>query len=184
MFDKAIEELKKFDWDTILTNALSVEALNLSQWRFLKALVIELSLEKYSHSRLVYVAGVHKDFDWPELDLTADQKGSTSTSMYKQNGFLRKRYNILLNNSMGTNKKETLDKSEICDIIICVYNDGVFVIGKEMAQKYLIKKGDGFGISIPSKDIIEITGRKYITTRNEDLLGLQDDVIKMIVSRI
>lgn len=184
MLDAAIKELRSFNWDKVIENALSLETFNDGQWRFQKAYIIEKSLEKYSNSNLVYVAQKHKDFDWPKLNLTADQKGMTSASMYKKNGQLKKKYSIMLNNSMGTNTKETLDKSDICDIIICIYNDGVFIVDKETALKYLVKKGDGFGINVPGKDIIQITGRRYINNRNNKLQNLKKEIEDLIWSKI
>jgi hypothetical protein len=177
--DDVVKELKSFNWDKVLEAILSLEGFNVRQWRFMKAIIVEISIEKYSNSNLVYVDEVHKDFDWPKYKISVEAKNH-GTCMYKKNGGLKKSYNILLTNSMGTNNKKTLDKDDISDIILCVYTDGVFIIEKETALKNLVKKGDGFGISISSSDIIQITGRRYVNTRNEKLLRLKDELLNII----
>ena len=65
--------------------------------------------------------------------------------------------------------KQTLDDSEISDIIVVVYNDGVFAISKETAKKFLNKKGDGFSLLIPKEEITLIY-KNSIKEKNDKIL--------------
>lgn len=182
-WENIIKELKSFNWRKILEISNSLSMFNDAQWRFLKAFVIELSLEKYSNDHLKYVALKHKDYDWVKLNVTVELKSNTSCSMFGKKGKIKNNFTILLNNSMGTNNKQTLDNSEISDIIVVVYNDGVFAISKETAKKFLNKKGDGFSLLIPKEEITLIY-KNSIKEKNDKILSLKDDIMKLIRSKI
>lgn len=181
-WENVVEKLKTFNWKKILEVSNSLSEFNDAQWRFFKALVIELTVEKYSNDHLVYVALKHQDYDWPKLDATVELKSNTSASMFGKKGEMRKNFTVLLNNSMGTNNKQTLDDSELSDIIVAVYNDGVFAISKETAKKYLQKKGDGFGLLVPKEEITLI----YKSPAKESIENflLKDSIMQVVRSVI
>lgn len=183
MFDNAVNELKKFNWHNILTTACSLSDFNDAQWRFLKALIIELCIEKYSNDNLKYVGVPHKDYDWTKLDLSVELKSNTSHTMFGKRGKIRDNFTIMLNNSMGTNNKVTLDKSEVSDIIVAVFADGVFAIDKETAINHLVKKGDGFSIVIP-KDRITMVYQNSNITEDTSFNSLKNDIMNLIRSKI
>ena len=183
-FNTVVEELKKFDWQKIIINSNSLSAFNDSQWRFLKGFIIEQCVEKYSDYTLEYVALKHKDYDWKNLNLSVELKSNTSNSMFTGKGRLKKNYSLMLNNSMGTNKKTTLDISDISDIIIGLYSDGVFAIDKITAMKYTVKKGDGFNIIIPKSEVTVIYRQSSSFEEDNLMLSLKDDIINLIRSRI
>lgn len=159
-----INDLKSFNWKKVLEKDL--DDLNDSQWRFLKGLIVELTLEKYSgNNGLVYVGDIHKDFDWHKHNLTVELKSQMSGNMYLKNGGLAKNYTIKLNNSNGTNTKNVLSPNDIADILIVVKNDGAFVINRDTVLKNAKKDGDGFTVKVHKSQITEITGKIFIDNR-------------------
>lgn len=154
-----LQELKTFNWQTIIDYGHSLEDLNDRQWRFLKGLVAELTVEKHSQNNLIYVGEDHKDFDWPKLGKTVELKSQLSESIYTTKGRLKKNFAIKLNNSNGTNKKEQLDAKEVCDYILVVRSDGAFVIDRDTVMQHARKTGDGFEVRVGADQITEISGR-------------------------
>jgi hypothetical protein len=183
VYDAAIDEIRKFDWTKILNKANSLAAFNTGAWRFTKAKIIELTVEKYSNGNLVYVDQKHKDFDWPSMNFSVELKSVTSLRMYTKTGKMKKSYEILLNNSMGTNKKE-LDISEISDLLIAVYSDGAYVINKEIVMKYLKRNGDGFRVYVPKSEIIPVVDRAYKFVEDTSVASLQKDILTLIKEKI
>jgi hypothetical protein len=183
-FNTTVEELKKFDWQKIIIKSNSLSPFNDSQWRFLKGFIIEQCVEKYSDYMLEYVALKHKDYNWKNLDLSVELKSNTSSSMFTGKGRLKKNYSLMLNNTMGTNSKMTLDITDISDIIIGLYSDGVFVIDRKTALKYSVKKGDGFNIIVPKSEVAVIYSQFSSKKKDESMLLLKDDIINLIRSRI
>lgn len=185
MYEDAIEEMKRFDWETILDKANSLSAFNKASWRFMKAKIIELIVEKYSNGNLVYVDEKHKDFDWPSKNISVELKSITSSKIFtEKRKKLKQKYSILLNNSMGTNNKNMLDISEISDIILVIYIDGVFAITKDTALKHARKNGDGYRLFVPKQDIIPIALRKDFAASNENLSNVLSEIINLIKAKI
>jgi hypothetical protein len=153
-----LQELKTFHWQTIIEYGLSLNDLNGRQWRWLKGLIVELTVEKHSKNNLVYVGEDHKDFDWPRQEKTVELKSQLSQSMYTKKGRLTKNFTIKLNNSNGTNKKEQLDPAEVCNLILVVRNNGAFVIDQQTVIDNSYKTGDGFGVKVDADQIVEVSG--------------------------
>lgn len=83
-----------------------------------------------------------------------------SMKIYKKNG-IKPKYNIKLNNSMGTNNKKELDQNNICDIIVFLFRDGVFALDKNSIMKNVVHAGDGFNVIGPTEELIPITNRIF-----------------------
>jgi hypothetical protein len=158
MNQNIIDDLKAFDWQTIIEYGNSLDDLNDSQWRFIKGLAVELCVEKYSNSDLTYVGVKHKDFNWPAHNITAELKSQLSGGMYGKKGKLNKNYTIKLNNSHGTNKQKTINPADVADVIIVVRDDGAFAIDQATAIRNAVSGGDGFEVKVPKDEIIELTG--------------------------
>ena len=160
MNQNIIDDLKAFDWQTIIEYGNSLGDLNSGQWRFLKGLVCELITEKCSNGNLIYVGQDHKDFDWPRhnISISVELKSQLSTSMYTEKGRLRKNYPIKLNNSNGTNEKKELTTANVADIIIVVRDDGAFMIDQATAINRAKPAGDGFNVKVSKDEIIELSG--------------------------
>lgn len=153
-----INDLKNFDWQTVLDWANSLNDFNDAQWRFLKGLMIEYSVAKHGDPTFKYVGQVHKDFEWGKHNIDVELKSNMTTSMYTKKGQLRKNYGIKLSNSMGTNKKKKLNPSDVADIIIVPTENGVFVIDRATAVAHSKVKGDGVEIKVPGTSVTPLTG--------------------------
>ena len=160
MNQNIIDDLKAFDWQTIVEYGNSLDDLNQGQWRFIKGLVCELITEKCSNGNLIYVGQNHKDFDWPRhnISISVELKSQLSASMYTEKGRLRKNYPIKLNNSHGTNEKKKMDIADVADIIIVVRYDGVFMIDQATAINRAKPAGDGFNVKVSRDEIVELSG--------------------------
>lgn len=184
MFDTAVAKIKEFDWEKILSKATSLESFNDRQWRFMKGLIVELAVEKYSNNNLKYVGEEHKDYDWPALNLSVELKSMTSSKMYTKKGRLKSSYNIMFTNSLGTNNKKSLDNHEISDILLAVFSDGAFVIDKKIVLKFLQKKGDGFSVCIPYNKITPIMNYVPIIKNDDSILDMKDKILEIIKEKI
>lgn len=159
MKNEIISDIKKFNWNKIIEIGNSLSDLNGRQWRFLKATFIEKAIEKYGVKGLKYVAEDHRDHIWPIHKIDVEVKSVLSSSMYLKNGKLKKNYNIRFNNSMGTNKKNVPSSNHVANVIICVYNDGAFIVDGKNSIDSMTSNGDGFTLKISRDDVIEITGK-------------------------
>ena len=178
-----IDALRKFDWHQIIDKGNKLEDLNDRQWRFIKGLVIELILEKYSgQDGLTYVGDMFKDYHWKKYNLNVELKSGLSGSMYGKKGNLNKNFLIKLNNSNGTNKKDTLSPDEVADILIVIKNDGAFVVDKNTIIRCSKKTGDGFDLMLNRGDVIQLTGKLYPNTMNN--LNLKEKIMNAIRSVI
>lgn len=180
---EVISALKSFNWNEIIAKGNQLEDLNDRQWRFMKGLVSELIVEKYSgENGLKYVGADHKDFDWPHYDLTVELKGGLSGSMYGKKGRMKKTFSVKFNNSLGTNKKEKLESNEVADILLVIKNDGAFVADRDTVIKYSKKGGDGFEVELPRDSVTEITGKVTVNTDNNlNIRKLIQDAIKQAI---
>ena len=178
-----IDALRKFDWHQIIDKGNKLEDLNDRQWRFIKGLVIELIVEKYSgQDGLTYVGDMFKDYHWKKYNLNVELKSGLSGSMYGKKGNLNKNFLIKLNNSNGTNKKDTLSPDEVADILIVIKNDGAFVVDKNTIIRCSKKTGDGFDLMLNRGDVIQLTGKLYTNTMNN--LNLKEKIMNAIRSVI
>ena len=178
-----IDALRKFDWHQIIDKGNKLEDLNDRQGRFIKGLVIELIVEKYSgQDGLTYVGDMFKDYHWKKYNLNVELKSGLSGSMYGKKGNLNKNFLIKLNNSNGTNKKDTLSPDEVADILIVIKNDGAFVVDKNTIIRCSKKTGDGFDLMLNRGDVIQLTGKLYPNTMNN--LNLKEKIMNAIRSVI
>lgn len=161
MDQQIVDALKAFEWQHIINKGNKLEDLNDRQWRFIKGLVAELIVEKHSGKTngLVYVGALHKDYDWPFFNKTVELKSGLAGSMYGKKGKIHKNFSIKFNNSMGTNKKDRLDVSEVADILLVVKNDGAFAVDQATVIRCSRKGGDGFDVHLTRNDIVELTGK-------------------------
>lgn len=174
----AIDRMKKFNWQEIIDRGTGLDDFNDAQWKFAKGFIVEMIAEKYCNNELVAVREDHKDFDWPSLGLTVELKSQLSGPMYNKNGTLKKNYEIVFNNSQGTNKLDELPNEHITDYLLVIRNDGAFVIDRDITKKYAIKKGDGFKVVVPGTEITELSGKITAVPRKNNLRQLIEQVIK------
>ena len=175
-----INDLKKYDWNFITSFGNSLEQLNNKQLRFMKGFVCE-ELIASQDVTLDCLREDHKDFYWNKHKITMELKSQLSQSMYKMHKkkrVLRKTFIVKFTNSNGTNNKDTLDPSLICDITLVLRNDGSFIVNRDTVIKNLQKTGDGFDLKLKSSDITEISG--YITDTTKYDVDLESVMVNSI----
>jgi hypothetical protein len=174
----AIDKMKNFNWQEIINRGTGLDDFNDAQWKFVKGFIVEMISEKYCNNELVAVREDHKDFDWPNLGLTLELKSQLSGPMYNKNGTVKKNYEIVFNNSQGTNKLDELPDEHVTDYLLVIRNDGAFVIDRDTTKKYAIKKGDGFKVVVPGSEIIELSGKITAVPKKNNLRQLIEQVIR------
>lgn len=165
-----LADLKSFDWQTIVEFGGSLDELNDRQWRFIKGLVAELTVEKHAVNGLTYVGRDHCDYEWPAHGMTVELKSQFSGPMYNKNGTLKPNFTVKLNNSNGTNRKAMLDPRDVADLLLVVRNDGAFALDKTMVLANARSGGDGFEVYVTANQITEISGRIIPVTKHNSTL--------------
>lgn len=184
MNEQLVKDLQALNWQTIIDFGNSLTDLDDAQWRFLKGLIVELTLETYSDIR--YVGEVHRDFVWKRHNVDLELKSQLSLSMYtSKQKKLCKTFNLTFNNSYGTNEAKTLDPKNVADVLIVVRNDGAFAIDKKTVLAHCVKKGDGWVLKIPSAKITNLTQRieqkvQYQNTIKQDVIALIKQAIPKV----
>lgn len=178
MNNQIITDIQQWDWQTIIDFSNSLDDFNDAQWRFLKGLIIEKTVEKHSNDpTLKYVGQIHKDFVWARHGVDIELKSNMTASMYTKKGQYRKNYSIKLNNSMGTNT-QTLTAQHVADLIIVPMSDGVFVLDRATILANHTALGDGVVVKVTADQIVPITGP--VTQRTVYHNTLQKDIMKTI----
>ncbi len=173
-----IDKMKQFQWQEIIDRGTGMTSFNDAQWKFLKGFNVEILVEKYCNNELVCVREDHKDFDWPSLGLTLELKSQLSAPMYNKNGKVKKNFEIMFNNSQGTNKLKELPDEHVTDLLLVIRNDGAFVIDRKTVKKYAITKGDGFKVLVPGYAITELSGKINANPKENNLRQLIENVIR------
>lgn len=158
MDQKFVNRCKKINWQKISDVCESLDDLNDSQYRFLKGRFIELLIENESNGLFKYVGTKHKDFECDRFKYTVELKSATSLQLYKKDGTLKKGNTIILNNSMGTNKKSTLHSDEVADYLLIVKSDGAVITDKQTVLNNAYSNGDGFVVKLKPSDVVELSG--------------------------
>lgn len=176
---KVVQDMKKWDWNKIITIGNGLDDLNDAQWRFMKGLVAELAVEANAGKQgPKYVGEAHKDYDWPKHKVSIELKSQLSAAMYKKKGGLKKNYTIKLNNSNGTNKHTKVPADQVADYLIVVANDGAFVLDKATVIELAKPGGDGFSVVVSSDRITELTGQLKVQAQSLNLKQKISDAIR------
>ena len=161
--NKAVSDIKKFDWQTVINVATSLSCFNDRLNRFQKAYIIESIIEKCSNdSTFKYVDSTGYDYLWDKHKVRVELKSQVneSDSIYNnRNGKIRKNFTIHFQNGYNTDKVFTLSKSDIPELLLIVRGDGVVAIKQEDLIKFAHKKGADLHVTVPGKNVIEITGK-------------------------
>lgn len=185
MDEEFVARCKEINWQKIINVCDSLNDLNDRQLRFLKGRVIELLVENESNGFLTYVNEKHKDFECPSFKYTVELKSLTSEQLYKKNGELKKNNTVMLNNSMGTNKKLVLDPSEVCDYLFVVKSDGAVLVDKQTVIKNAKSNGDGFRIHLEPDHVIELSGRLLVNCKYDlDIRDKMDTLLRNTIKSL
>lgn len=129
---------------------------NDKQLRFLKAKVLEMSLEEYSAGTLEYVADNGCDFLVPNLNTKLEMKYSTN-GLFTSTGVKCASVSVKLMNSNGSNTHTRLPE-DYADFLLVVSKRGAAVFDKQTVSQYLTIGGDGISAKIPTAEGIFIAG--------------------------
>lgn len=131
-----------------LVHALGPQ-LNTEQLRFLKARILEKSLEQYSNGALKYIATDGCDFELPLLNNIRMEMKFTNGAIFGKKGNMRPNTSIILMNSMGTSKHKELPET-YADFLLYVSDYGAILFDKPTLSKYISPNGDGITAKLPT----------------------------------
>jgi len=158
--DDVVTVLQTINWQKFVNLCETIgKDLNSPQWRFLKAIVLESSLEVYSDGKMKYVGEEEtgKDFVLPGLQNESIEMKFTEEALYakKKTTPREKSKSITLMNSKGTNTHTCLPQ-HYADFLLIVEKRGAGIISKENLQKHVIVNGDSLTAVIPTSELIMI----------------------------
>jgi hypothetical protein len=163
---------KNFNWDAFynFVPELQNKLFNEPQGRFIKSLLAELSIEKFSNKTLIRVGEIRCDFITNgslkrEKINTVELKTMTTFTMYCRKG-LRNSYSIKLDNSNGDNMNRVIAPKNYADILLVVYSDGAFIYDLKLMKNHITSKGDGNTLKIPNDCIIEVGKNKNLNQKS------------------
>lgn len=165
---EVISKLKSFDWDFIIDFGYNkVNHITGNQFNFWRGTLMEQVIATQD-KQIKFVGGDenHKDFNWERFGITLELKSLLKKQMYTRRGALKPSLKLNLTNLRSP---RALTESEICDIILVIMQDGAFAIPKHIAFQNQIQKGNKIDIEVPSKYLIEISGRKSLTSVNQKI---------------
>ena len=165
-----IEILKSINWQKFYNLCISIgKELNDSQWRFLKAIILENGVAEYSNNKLSYVGDKEKgcDFIVETLGNIKIEMKYTEECLYNKKYQLKKTTkNITLLNSRGTNTHSCLPEN-YSEYLLIVEMKGAALVSKEVLQKYVSVNGDSLTVKIPANELHIIFQPNEITQLTE-----------------
>lgn len=176
------------DWHRFskLVKALGHQ-LNTEQLRFLKARILEKSVEQYSNKTLQYVAQDGVDFLITGLNNTRLEMKYTEGAIYtNKKNELRKNCSIKLTNSMGTNTHAQLPPY-YADYLMFVSNRGAILFDKPTLQAHSTSGGDGIHATLPTELGIIIADHTVMDPKDQqevDFIRQLDKSVEVYSSKI
>lgn len=164
--NQVIETLKVINWQKFHELCVNIGSdFNSPQLRFLKAIVLESSIDMYSKHVLTYVGDEETgcDFKIPSLNNLKVEMKYTQGSLFggKKLEMREITKDIKLLNSLGTNKHANLPDN-YSDYLLIVDMHGAALIDKPNLIQYVRSNGDGLNAKIP-------TDKLHILFRPSDL---------------
>lgn len=166
--DEVLEKLQSFDWDLIIDFGYNfLNQLDEKQLRFLKGYVVEKLIAKQD-DQLKLVRQDHKDFEWARFNnMGVEIKSQFSRSMYTKGAKLYPKYKVNLCSFQGN--KQTLEKSDICEIILVIRNDGAFAVHRNDVWEGLKYKAGGIDFEVYGDQIYQISRKRKMTKVNASI---------------
>ena len=155
--DEVLYIMKSINWQRFVNLVASVGAdFNSPQWRFMKAVIFETSLEVYSDAQLKYVGEEETgcDFKIPGLNNIKIEMKYTEEALFTASKTIPRDIckSITLLNSKGTNTHANLPE-HYADFLLIVERRGAAIIAKEKLKKYVVSNGDSLSVKIPSNEL-------------------------------
>jgi hypothetical protein len=150
-----------------LTKALGDQA-NDAQFRFIKALIFENSIEEYSKGEILYVGQEGCDLIIPKLGNARVEMKYVENALYTpaRKELREHTGEIKLMNSMGTNSHKILPKG-YADFLIFMGNQGAILFDKHTIEAHIKSGGDGISANLPTNKGILLATPKEMNTGNQ-----------------
>lgn len=171
-------------WQSFVNLVKSIGTqFNDAQWRFLKAIIFETSIEKFSNGNVKYVARKGCDFIIPALNDVSVEMKYVEDALYTAKGktLRSKTKSLTLMNSKGTNVHKALP-SDYADYLMVVGQNGGALIDKATLSEYIEINGDSISATVPTEKM-----KLLFTPETIDLDVKPDnslDLIHVILSSI
>jgi len=172
-YDTVINILQNINWQKFTNLCESVGTdFNSPQWRFMKAIILEKSLETYSDNKLKYVGEIERgcDFIIPSVNNVKIEMKYTNNVLYPPNkNILRPMCkNITLLNSRGTNTHINLPDN-YADYLLIVEQYGAAIISKEKLKNYVVTQGDSLSACIPTNELIIVNNKTNFIPKKQNI---------------
>lgn len=157
------------NWKAFVNLVKSIgNQFNDAQWRFFKAVVFESAIQKFSNSKVQYVAREGCDFIIPEMNNIRLEMKYVEDALYTAKGHvLRKNTKTLtLLNSKGTNSHKELPTT-YADYLLVVGQVGCALIDKVTLSEYIEINGDSISASIPTEKMVFIFTPETLNINSE-----------------
>ena len=178
----------QINWQRFVNLSASVGAqLNDAQWRFMKAVVFESSMEVYSDGSVKYVAEEGCDLlvDLPRAPAVKVEMKYTENALYTPKGTKPREVcqGITLMNSKGTNTHKTLPKG-YADFLIVVGLRGAAVVSKKTLAKYAQFNGDSITASIPTGEMEFVFKPEDVTAPTITQIDLRKEIEAAVLATL
>ena len=189
LHDDVLRILKSIDWQRFVNLCASVgNDFNSPQWRFMKAVIFETSLEVYSNGKLKYVGEEETgcDFRVPTLNNVKIEMKYTEEALFsgKQTTSRNMCKSITLLNSKGTNTHSNLPE-HYADYLLIVERRGAALISKENLKKHVVSNGDSLSAKIPCSELSFVfTPNDVVQPENVTSINIKKTVLAAINSAI
>lgn len=179
-----IKILKTIDWQKFHNLCMSLgNELNDMQWRFLKAIFLEKSVEFFSDDQLTYVGNEKQgcDFIVPSLNNLKIEMKYANEVLFNRKLLLKKNTKqITLLNSKGTNVHSNLPIN-YSDYLLIVEMNGAAIISKEKLKEYITVNGDSLSAIIPTNELEIIFAPYDINISSENInLHIKEKIMHLI----
>ena len=189
LHDDVLRILKSIDWQRFVNLCASIgNDFNSPQWRFMKAVIFETSLEVYSNGQLKYVGEEETgcDFRVPTLNNVKIEMKYTEEALFsgKQSTSRNMCKSITLLNSKGTNTHSNLPE-HYADYLLIVERRGAALISKENLKKHVVSNGDSLSAKIPCSELSFVfTPNDVVQPENVTSINIKKTVLAAINSAI
>lgn len=162
-----------------LTHALGNQ-LNDKQLRFLKARILEKSLEIYSNGHLEYIAVNGCDFLLSKLNNVRLEMKFSENGIFGKRGKMTPNTSIILMNSMGSNTYKKLP-DDYADFLLYVTKYGAIIFDKATLSQHISANGDGITARLPTQlgtVVADFSNLSESTHAHRDFIQALDSAIE------
>lgn len=184
-YQQVIEIMKNIDWQMFHNSCKSIgKEFNSPQWRFLKAIILEKAVSKYSNGMLRYVGEEERgcDFVIESLNHVKIEMKYTEECLFggREKSLKKITKQITLLNSRGTNTHTNLPET-YSDYLLIVEMNGAAIIQKEALKEFVVSNGDSLSAKIPTDKLhIIFSPRDIDTTQPVRTMRIKELILEAI----